>query len=166
MQNVFVALGSNLGDRQETLSRALEHMLAHPSIALVRASSLYETAPVGGPPQDHFLNAVVHVETDLQPDDLLAALQTVENTLDRQREIRWGPRTVDLDIIFFDDKIIQTPQLAIPHPRMTERHFVLAPLVEIAPAAIHPVRNQTTTEILNELPTVDGDVRRLNTDWH
>ncbi len=165
MQDIFVALGSNLGNRQKTLARALEAMDSHEAIIVVRASSLYETAPVGGPPQDFFLNAVVELDSTLTPTELMTALQEIERTFDRKRGVRWGPRTLDLDIILCGTSVVENPSLEIPHPRMAERSFVLAPLAEIAGEFIHPVQHKTIAELLYELPSVEGDVRRLDISW-
>lgn len=161
----FVAFGSNMGDRQATLARAAGQLKAAPGVAVRRASSLYETAPVGGPPQDHFLNAILEIETELDPDRLLETLQTIEASFNRRRVVRWGPRTLDLDIILFGERVINTTNLEIPHPRMAERRFVLEPLAEIAPDALHPVSKRKIIELLRRLPAANGDVRRLELDW-
>lgn len=133
----FLSLGSNLGDRAATLHAALEE-LGRRGVRIVRRSSLYETAPVGVTGQPVFLNLAVEVETTLEPEDLLAACQAVERDLGRVRVERWGPRTVDIDILLYDHRTVATPELVIPHPRLTERRFVLVPLLEIAPQAALP----------------------------
>ena len=126
----FLGLGTNLGDRLANLQRAVDVLAATPGIRVVRSSRVYETAPVG-PAQPDYLNAVIEVDTDLEPNDLLAAAAAVERDLHRVRGERWGPRTIDVDILTFDDRVIHTPELTVPHPRMHERGFVLAPLLEL-----------------------------------
>ncbi len=131
-EGVFLGLGSNLGDRERYLSEGLRS-LARRGFRPVRASVLYETEPVGGPPQGWFLNMVSQGETDLQPEELLAACLETEEELGRERETRWGPRTLDLDLLLFGDEVRDTPMLTLPHPRLAERLFVLVPLSELAP---------------------------------
>lgn len=127
----FVGLGSNLGDRLANLQRAVELLAAQHDLSIVRSSRVYETDPVGGPPQPDYLNAVVEAETDLSARELLGACQGVEETLGRVRAERWGPRTIDIDILTYDDERVDDPDLTIPHPRMLERGFVLVPLLEL-----------------------------------
>ena len=131
-----VALGSNLGDRLETLNGALRQL--RDICTIVAVSSLYETAPIGGPEQSSFYNAVVLVDTMLGPEDLVAALHQIEATFDRTREVRWGPRTLDLDLILYGDVQIETDTLIVPHPRYRERRFVLEPLLEVWGEAVDP----------------------------
>ena len=150
IKGVFIALGSNLGDREAYLEQAVEELRAVDSIALVKESSIIETNPVGGPPQDRFLNQVVEIETTLSPDALLAEMQRVERTLGRIRREKWGPRTIDLDILLYGNKVVCRPGLQIPHPRMHERTFVLKPLCEIAPDVLHPTIGKRICEILEE----------------
>ena len=126
----FLGLGSNLGSRLANLQRAVDVLATTPGVQVVRSSRIYETAPVG-PSQPDFLNAVVEVATDLEPHGLLGACAAVESELHRVREIRWGPRTIDVDLLNFGEVLIDTPNLTIPHPRMHERAFVLAPLLEL-----------------------------------
>jgi len=145
---VYVALGSNIGDREKTLRAAIDLMNGVEGISVLRVSSFHETEPVGGPPQPNYLNAVAEVETDLPPAGLLAELQRIEHHLGRTREVRWGPRTIDLDILLMGDTIVNEPDLTIPHPRMHERRFVLEPLCELAPDAVHPVLKKTVRELL------------------
>lgn len=125
-------MGSNLGDRLSNLLEAAEE-LGRRGVSCVSASSVYETAPVGKEAQPDFLNAVIEVETSLPPEDLLSVCLEVERVLGRVRTERWGPRTVDVDVLIYDDLRIETDALVVPHPRLLERRFVLEPLVEIAP---------------------------------
>ena len=126
----FLALGSNLGDRLDTLQRAVDLLAGISGIEVVRSSRVYETGPVG-PPQPDYLNAVVEVRTLLAPAELLAACLGVEDALGRVRRERWGPRTVDVDVLTYGEEDVDEPDLTIPHPRMHERGFVLVPLLEL-----------------------------------
>lgn len=134
----YLSLGSNQGDRAAQLDAALARLAASGHVRMIKRSSFYETAPIGMTAQPWFLNVVVEVETDLQPQDLLALTLRVEGDLGRVRVQRWGPRTVDIDILLYDALEVTTPVLAIPHPEMTRRRFVLEPLLEIAPDATLP----------------------------
>ena len=148
----YIGLGSNLGDRAATLQGALDALNAHPRIDAVRCSRRIETEPVGGPSgQPRYLNAVAELTTTLGPDALLALLQTVETRFGRTRSVPNAPRTLDLDLLLYDDLCRTTPELTIPHPHMHERRFVMGPLAEIAPDAWHPVVRKTAGEILTEL---------------
>ncbi len=136
MSRAYLALGSNLGDRRAHLQGAIDALTAADAVRVVAVSRVYETAPVGGPPQDAFLNAVVMIETDLDPHALLALAQRIELDARRVRAERWGPRTLDVDVLLFDDLVLDDPDLVIPHPRMAERGFVLAPLRDVAPGLV------------------------------
>ncbi|HSL11078.1 MAG TPA: 2-amino-4-hydroxy-6-hydroxymethyldihydropteridine diphosphokinase [Actinomycetota bacterium] len=127
----YLGLGSNLGDRLTTLQRAVELLDGEPGIHVVASSRVWETDPVGGPPQPDYLNAVVRIETELTARELLDAVHRVEAALDRVRDVRWGPRTIDVDIELFGDERVDEPDLTIPHPRMLERAFVVLPLLEL-----------------------------------
>ena len=146
----YIGLGSNIGDRQGHLSEALQRMNSQHS-RVARVSAFYSTKPVGYTNQADFLNSVAELKTLMTPQDLLAFLQDIEIHLKRERTIQWGPRTIDLDILLYDDIIIAEEALKIPHPRMHERLFVLVPLAEIAPDLIHPVLKQPVVRLKEEL---------------
>ena len=156
---VYLALGSNLGERQRNLSRALE--LLSPQVHIERVSSLYETDPVGYLDQPRFLNAVLRGTTTLSPHDLLAQAKEVEKELGREPGFPNGPRPIDIDILFYNKKIISSPELTIPHPRLEERAFVLIPLAEIAPNIAHPVTGRRVREMLKGAGGLDG-VKKWN----
>ncbi len=147
MKVVYIALGSNIGDRAENLRQAREQ-IAVPDLRVLRASSIYETAPRDVKDQPWFLNQVIECETDLFPRQLLARLQKIEKSMGRKRRIAKGPREIDLDILFFGDAVVKAPELEIPHPRIAERRFVLEPLAELAPEKKHPGTRKTVREML------------------
>jgi 2-amino-4-hydroxy-6-hydroxymethyldihydropteridine diphosphokinase len=128
---VYLSLGSNIGNRQEYIESAIELVGKREGIKILKKSGLYETSPVGYVEQDLFLNAVIKIETDFSERDILKIINKIENELDRKREIRWGPRTIDIDILIFSDKKINETDLIIPHKEMLNRLFVLVPLIEI-----------------------------------
>src|SRR5262249_12112013 len=138
MATAYIALGSNLGDRRHYLDGAL-NLLEQAGIKVERVSSVYETAPVGGPPgQGAFLNAAARITTELAPQALMDLLLQTEQRLGRARTVHHGPRTIDLDLLLYDDRVVHEPGLEVPHPRLQERWFVLAPLADIAPDVVHP----------------------------
>ncbi|MCU0805524.1 MAG: 2-amino-4-hydroxy-6-hydroxymethyldihydropteridine diphosphokinase [Burkholderiales bacterium] len=145
MARAFVGLGANLGDPAEQIARAIEAVGGLPRSRVVSASSLYRTAPIGYAAQPDFVNAVVEIETALEPVDLLRSLQDIESGSGRTRSFRNAPRTLDLDLLLYDDRTIDAPALQVPHPRMHERAFVLAPLVEIAPDIEIPGRGAASS---------------------
>jgi 2-amino-4-hydroxy-6-hydroxymethyldihydropteridine diphosphokinase len=152
----YLALGSNLGDRLANLRRAVA-LLRERGVRLVRSSRVYETEPVGGPAQPKYLNAVVEVETELDPDDLLGACLETEDVLGRVRAERWGPRVLDVDVLTYGRDRIDQPDLVVPHPRMHERGFVLVPLLELE--ADPPLPGGRRVAELRLDPRVLGGVR-------
>ena len=165
---VFIGLGANLGDREALLSRACALLAALPGTIVTAASRFYETAPVGGPEQGDYLNQVVELCTTLTPARLLASTQRIEAELGRERLVRWGPRSVDLDILWYDGFTAAGADLEVPHPRMEQRRFVLEPLAELAPELVLPsgrtvaaalalVRNQDVRPLAEE---TDGTTPR------
>lgn len=134
----FLGLGSNIGDRLAYLQSGVDHLAAHPKVRIDEISSVYETAPVGGPPQDPFLNMAIRVATTASPHGLLRACQQAEQAAERERTVRWGPRTLDVDVLLYGDRTISTRRLTVPHPRLAERPFALVPLIEVAPGAALP----------------------------
>ncbi|MEH7180028.1 2-amino-4-hydroxy-6-hydroxymethyldihydropteridine diphosphokinase [Neobacillus vireti] len=152
----FIGLGSNIGNRYDYLSKAVKQLANHPKINLVNYSSIYETDPVGYEEQDLFLNMVLEVETSLNAHELLDYCLKVELELGRKREIVWGPRTIDLDILLYNQENIETEKLIVPHPRMLERDFVMIPLSEIKPDLIIPNIERPLTAWINELPNKEG----------
>jgi 2-amino-4-hydroxy-6-hydroxymethyldihydropteridine diphosphokinase len=148
MTRVFVGLGSNLGDRQAYLERALAALRELPDTRLVAVSSFYDSDPVGDPSEPAYLNAVAELMTELSPERLLWNLQLIETRLGRPRSARRGPRTIDLDLLFYDRLVLRQPGLEVPHPRYTERAFVLVPLAELAPAWTDPRTELRMDELL------------------
>lgn len=147
----YIALGSNMGDKRAHLENAINELDANPMCSVEQVSDFIVTKPVGGVEQDDFLNGCVKISTLLSPHELLDFLHETEKNHHRERQIHWGPRTLDLDIIFYDDLILNTNDLIIPHPEAHKREFVLAPLSQIAPHTIHPLKNMSVSELLSKI---------------
>jgi len=154
MVTVYLSLGSNLGDRQYNLGRALDYLSQ--KLRLEKVSSIYDTEPVGNTDQPRFLNLVCRVSTGLEPMALLTIAKGIESKLGRLPHTSGEPRPIDIDILFYGDQVIETPKLVIPHPRLTERAFVLIPLDEIAPDLVHPVTGKTVKELKESAVNVQG----------
>jgi len=154
MVTVYLSLGSNMGNRQENLNRALNFLSQR--LRMEQVSSVYDTEPVGNPEQPRFLNLVCQVTTGLEPMALLTLVKAIESKLGRSPHTSNLPRPIDIDILFYGDQVIDTPKLVIPHPRLTERAFVLIPLAEIAPNLVHPVNGKTVKELMKSVTEMQG----------
>lgn len=150
----YVGVGSNLGDRWANLALAARVLRAEPRLALLRASRVFDTAPLG-PPQPRYLNAALELESAAPAEGLLQALQRAERAAGRRREVRWGARTLDLDLLLVEDQVIRRPGLVVPHPGLVARRFVLAPLAELCPERVVPGTGLTVTELLARAPAED-----------
>ncbi len=147
----YVAFGSNMGDRKAHIESGIQVLSEEKRIRLGKISDMIVTEPYGGVEQEDFLNGCLELETLLTPMELLAVLQKAEQKEKRERLIHWGPRTLDLDLLFYDDEILEEPELAVPHPEIQKRRFVLEPLAQIAPYKVHPLLKKRVTELLSEL---------------
>lgn len=143
---VHIGIGSNLGNRQDNCREAIRQLSLR-GVTIVKASSMIETEPWGVPDQPPFINMAIEAETDNVPDRLCAILKDIEMQMGRTESVRWGPRVIDLDILFYDDMVLDAPELKIPHPHLHERPFVLIPLAEIAPERVHPVFKKSVREL-------------------
>lgn len=157
--SIYLGLGANSGDRKLNLNRALNELSADKNIQLLKRSSVYQTEPWGYSKQKDFLNAVIEIRTSMEPLDLLIFLQDIEKKIGRKKTFKWGPREIDIDILSYNGKNIESKQLQIPHPEMHQRIFVLIPLAEIAPFYIHPVKNISIWRMLRQCP--ENEVK-----WH
>ncbi len=162
----LIALGSNVGDRLAHLRAAVEAIDALDGVQIDAVSSLYESAPVGGPGgQDAFYNAALTASSALPPAELLAALHRIEHERGRERTVHWGPRTLDLDLLDFAGEISDDPSLLLPHPRLHERRFVLVPVCDVAAEWTHARLTTRMSELLAAIPPEPGDLARLDGDW-
>jgi len=158
--DAYIAIGSNQGDRELYLLRAVAEVGKIPDTRVVGLSPFYETTPVGMTDQPNFYNAVLRLSTRLSPHDLLKALQNIEdNVFKRKRTVKWGPRSMDLDILLYGNQIVNSPELVVPHPQMSNRRFVLQPLSDIAPDLILPETGLSIKQLLNALKSDESVVR-------
>ena len=157
----FIGAGANLGEPVRQVRQALDELQKSPGVRLLGASSLYRAQPMGTVPQPPFINAVFSLECGISAQDLLTLLLDVEQRMGRVRGERWGPRVIDLDLLFYDEAIISEQGLEVPHPRLHERRFVLTPLVEIAPDILHPVLKKSASDLLASLPAEGPWVEKL-----
>jgi dihydroneopterin aldolase/2-amino-4-hydroxy-6-hydroxymethyldihydropteridine diphosphokinase len=156
----YIGIGSNIGDKLKNCEKAIFEILRLDRHKLLAKSSLFRTQPMGYTSQDWFVNGVIKIETDLEAHELLQALKTIESQLGREKTLRWGPRTMDLDVLFFDDIEIHNEELQIPHPLIQNRQFVLVPLAEIDRDLVHPILRKTIQQLLSDLKEDQG-VERL-----
>ena len=150
MHTAYIGIGSNLGSKEENCRNAVK-LLIENGIKVTSLSSGIRTEPWGVTDQPEFVNMAIRIETVLEPEDLLKLLKKIERDMGRRTTMRWGPRLIDLDILFYDELVLKTPVLEIPHPGITERYFVLKPLAEIAPGLVHPVVKKTIRELLTSI---------------
>ena len=163
MAIVYAGLGSNLGNKSDNIRKALDMLDMADNASVLAVSSFYETEPEGYEDQDWFLNAAAQLKTTLSPVELLKLFKEIEQTIGRHKSVRWGPREIDLDLLLYDELSFESPDLVVPHPRMHQRAFVLAPLAEIAENVRHPVLDKTIGILLAELQTAKS-VRRIE-EW-
>lgn len=167
MTTCLIAVGSNLGDRLENVLAGVAGVAALDGVEIESVSKLYETAPVGGPDnQGAYYNAAIRVTTNLGAAELLASLHQIEADRERERTIRWGPRTLDLDLLVYGDLVSDAPALQVPHPRQHERRFVLVPVCDIAAEMMHPSLDRTMADLLADLPVEPGDLTAIAGEWH
>jgi len=165
VSKVFVGVGSNLGDREFLIRKAVESMRDLPRTIVIRVSSLYDTDPVGEVDQPAFLNAAVWLETTLEPRELLWQLLLIEKRMGRVRSQRWGPRPIDLDLLFYAEDSVNEPDLTIPHPEAHRRAFVLLPLSELDPDFVHPTTGESIRKMLKKVPP-NPPVRKGGRFWY
>lgn len=159
-EGIFLGLGGNIGDVHATFAQA-KQLMQKEGIQLITESSFYKTKPFGPVEQDDFLNQVIQIETSLSPQELLEACLRAEQELGRKREIKWGPRTIDIDLLLYNQVQMETDNLVLPHPGMQERHFVLLPFVEIAPKMMHPGLQKVIQELADALPQKEHELEKL-----
>jgi 2-amino-4-hydroxy-6-hydroxymethyldihydropteridine diphosphokinase len=162
MAVVYLSIGANLGSRYETCKKAIAMLDKVAGLSVIQVSSVWETEPVGLTDQPQFINLAVEIDSSLAPRDLHLACQTIESKLGRKRVQRWGPRLIDLDILLQEDLVLDEDGLVIPHKRMHERRFVLAPLAELAPDLIHPKIKKTIAQLLSELGPDGPRVKKID----
>ncbi len=159
IHQVYLSIGSNIGDGQDNCCRGIEALCADGSVTLAARSPFYRTQPVDYLEQDWFFNAALLVQTALPLPELLKKTQSIQSQMGRKSDaIRFGPRILDLDIIFYDDQVIQAPHIVVPHPRMHKRRFVLQPICDIDPTVVHPILGKTVRAILDQLPKDNQDL--------
>jgi len=164
-QDIYVALGGNLENPLHSFITARKRLARHPSLSVVRSSPVYRTPAIGGPEgQPDYLNAVLELRGNLTAPQLLAVCQQIETDCGRTREQHWGPRTLDLDILFYGEQHCESPQLTLPHPRLQDRHFVLLPLADLRDDLYHPVLKCSVAQLLQRLPPACG-IRKLHEQW-
>jgi len=157
--SIYIGLGSNIGDRLINIKNAIHEIKCLEYVKLERISSLYHTEPIGVIDQDWFYNAVIEVKTEIDPFEMLNTLQAIEQKLKKDKQYRWGPRRIDLDLLDFKNLIVHSDRLILPHPLMSSRKFVLVPLSEVAPCYVHPVLSVTVWNMLRHCP--DSQVIRI-----
>lgn len=161
----FLGFGGNLGNPLDNFRQARQQLAKHPQVEVVAVSPIYQTPPVGGPDgQPDYLNCAIEIRTGLTALDLLQLCRQIEDDAGRIRDIPWGPRTLDIDLLIIDNLIMDAPPLTLPHPRLHQRHFVLLPLHDLAPQLNHPVLHETICNLLQQLPATAG-ITRLNETW-
>jgi len=165
MSTAYIGLGTNMGKRLNYLKQAVQLIQAEETIAVENLSAVYETAPVGGPDQGPYLNACAAVRTELSATELLLKLLDMENLIGRVRKVRWGPRVIDLDLLVYENIIMNTPLLELPHPRICERDFVLIPLADIAPDLLIPGCTKSVHELIAERGLTEDIKLYLPRDW-
>lgn len=153
----YLSIGTNIGDKEKNLNEAIRKMKEFNEIRIEKISSFLETEPWGYTEQDEFLNGALKIKTTFSPKELIKVLLSIESEMKRERVIKWGPRIIDLDVIFYDDLLSDDEEIILPHPRMEEREFVLKPLCEIAPNKIHPLLNKRVYRLLDELNSGDSN---------
>jgi len=166
MARVYLGLGSNLGDREANVRKAVRRL--EEGVAIDAVSALYETPPMGPPDQPWYLNAACGGATELEPGDLLAFVKGIEQKMGRVPAVRWGPRIIDIDVLFYDDLVLSAPELVIPHPGISRRPFVLLPLADIAPEFIHPQLGESITALLKRRLSDSDQARRITEpeEWY
>ncbi len=165
MSTAYIALGSNLGDRLNNLKQAVIQLRSMPGTKVVKLSSIYETAPVGGPRQNTFLNACAELQTVLTPTLLMETMLDIEDLLGRVRKVRWGPRIIDLDLLIYDKIRMCSPLLELPHPRMAERNFVLIPLADINPTLVIPGMTKSVKQLISKQVSTESVELYLSPGW-